>query len=413
MRIAAAALVLLLGAGRAAAADPVGGFDEAVDRVDRALGVATPGGLVRAELSGLADVEGYWIDERAPGLLFADDDSFVNPRLSLFLDAQAGRRLSAFVQARVDRGFDPRSASGADARADEYLVRVAPFADARLHVQAGKFATLVGGWVSRHLSWDNPFVMAPLPYQRVTTVSDTRAPADAAEFLARRRVADNKREWVPLLWGPSYTSGAAAFGRLGGLEYAGEVKNAALSARPAVWDGSDRGWDAPTVSGRLGWRPGARWAVGVSGSRGPYLRSRAGPTLPAGRHARDYHQARLGADASFAIRHLQLWAEFFASRFEVPRVGQADVAAWYLEARYKLTPSVFAALRWNQQVFGDVANGRGGEEPWDNDMWQLDAALTWRMARHLQAKVEYDIGRQRGRLQQGEQLVAMQLTLKF
>lgn len=413
MRVTAAALLVLLAAGSVSAADPLRAFDEAVDRADRALQIATPGGLVRAELSGLADVEGYWIDERAPGLVFANDDSFVNPRLSLFLDTQVGRHVYGFVQARVDRGFDPRSADGADARADEYLVRVSPFADARLHLQAGKFATVAGGWVPRHLSWDNPFVTAPLAYERVTTVSDVRAPADPAEFLARRRVVDNKREWVPFLWGPSYTSGAAAFGRLGDLEYAGEVKNAALSSRPAVWDGSDRGWDAPTVSGRLGWRPGARWSVGVSGSRGSYLRSRAAPTLPAGRHARDYHQSLLGADASFAIRHLQLWAEFVATRFEVPRVGQADAAAWYLEARYKLAASVFAALRWNQQVFGDVSDGRGGEEAWDNDMWRLDAALTWRMARHLQAKVEYDIGRQRGRLQQGEQLVAMQLTLKF
>ena len=413
MGAAVAVLALIIGTAGDAAADPLRAFDEAVDRVDRTLTVSTPGGLVRAELSGLADVEGYWIDQRAPGLIFAGDDSFANPRLSLFLDVLAGRYLYGFVQTRVDRGFDPHSSSGAEARADEYLVRVSPLADTRLHLQVGKFATLVGGWVPRHHSWENPFVTAPLPYERVTTVSDTRAPANPAEFLARKRIADNKREWVPMLWGPSYTSGAAAFGHLGDFDYGAEVKNAALSSRPDVWDGSDRGWDAPTVSGRLGWRPSAAWALGVSGSRGPYLRSRAEPTLPAGRHPRDYHQSMVGADASYAIRHLQLWAEFFASRFEVPRVGQADVAAWYLEARYKLTPTVFAAARWNQQVFGDVPDGRGGEEPWDNDMWRLDAALTWRMARHLQTKVQYAIGNERGPLEQGEQLVAMQLTVKF
>jgi len=55
----------------------------------------------------------------------------------------------------------------------------------------------------------------------------------------------------------------------------------------------------------------------------------------------------------------------------------------------------------------------GGEAAWDNDRWRADLALTWRMARHLQAKIEYDVGRQRGDVQQGEQLLAMQLTLKF
>jgi len=35
------------------------------------------------------------------------------------------------------------------------------------------------------------------------------------------------------------------------------------------------------------------------------------------------------------------------------------------------------------------------------------------MARHLQTKVQYAIGHERGDLQQGEQLIAMQLTVKF
>lgn len=411
MRGAVACLALALVAGGARAADPAGALDEWLDRAGEVLTQSTPGGLVRMQLTGLADLEGYWVDQRAPGLLFAEND-FLNPRLSLFLDTQIGRRVYAFVQARVDRGFDPSDDRGVDARADEYLLRVSPFADARLRLQVGKFATVVGNWVPRHLSWENPFITAPLPYERVTTVSDVRA-APPAEFLVRRRVPDSKPEWVAMIWGPSYTSGAAAFGRLGDCEYAAEVKNAALSSRPATWDGTERGWDAPTVSGRLGWLPGAAWGLGVSASRGAYLRSRAGATLRPGRHARDYHQTLIGADARYAVRHLELWAEFFASRFEVPRVGQADVAAWYLEGRYQLTPALFAALRWNQQVFGDVDDGTGGDTPWDHDAWRLDAALTWRLARHLQAKLQYGVGRQRERPQQGQQLAAFQLTVRF
>jgi hypothetical protein len=411
MRAVVVVAAVLLGTSAAPAAEAAGALDRWLDRVGDALAVTTPGGLVRAKLGALADVEGYWIDQRPPGLLHRDYD-FVNPRLTLLLDTEVGRRVYGFVQARVDRGFDPGAESGVDARADEYLLRVSPFADARLHLQVGKFATLVGNWVPRHLSWDNPFVTAPLPYERVTAVSDARA-APPAEFLARRAFPDDRREWVPMIWGPSYASGAAAFGRVGALEWGGELKNAAPSARPAVWDGTERGWDAPTVSGRLGWRPGAAWAVGVSGSRGTYLRSRAQATLARGRHARDYHQSLVGADASYAVRHLELWAEFWASRFEVPRVGQADVAAWYVEGRYKVARRLFAALRWNQQVFGDVDDGRGGETPWDRDAWRLDAAATWRPARHLQVKLQYGVGRQRRRPQQGQQLVAAQLTLRF
>ena len=46
-------------------------------------------------------------------------------------------------------------------------------------------------------------------------------------------------------------------------------------------------------------------------------------------------------------------------------------------------------------------------------MWRLDTALGWRFARHLQAKLQYAFSRQTGRLQQGQQLVAAQLTLRF
>jgi len=194
MRAVVVVAAVLLGTSAAPAAEAAGALDRWLDRVGDALAVTTPGGLVRAKLGALADVEGYWIDQRPPGLLHRDYD-FVNPRLTLLLDTEVGRRVYGVVQARVDRGFDPGAESGVDARADEYLLRVSPFADARLHLQVGKFATLVGNWVPRHLSWDNPFVTAPLPYERVTAVSDARA-APPAEFLARRAFPDDRREWV-------------------------------------------------------------------------------------------------------------------------------------------------------------------------------------------------------------------------
>jgi hypothetical protein len=46
------------------------------------------------------------------------------------------------------------------------------------------------------------------------------------------------------------------------------------------------------------------------------------------------------------------WAEVFETRFEVPNVGNADLS-YYLEAKYKITPQLFVALRWNQQLYGE------------------------------------------------------------
>ena len=98
-----------------------------------------------------------------------------------------------------------------------------------------------------------------------------------------------------------------------------------------------------------------------------------------------------GHDLSFAWRHLQIWAEIYAARFEVPHVGDADTFACYLEAKYKFTPAFFAALRWNQQFFGNVPNGYGREVRWGKDTWRADAACAYRFSAHTQLKVQYSL----------------------
>ena len=68
-------------------------------------------------------------------------------------------------------------------RLDEYAIRVSPLKDIPLSVQVGKFGTVVGNWVPRHYSWDNPFINAPLPYENVTGVWDSEAPEDVDVLL--------------------------------------------------------------------------------------------------------------------------------------------------------------------------------------------------------------------------------------
>lgn len=393
---------------------PGGHAQEWLDRLDDALFLQPRSGFARVDFSGTFDLEGYYIDQRPPGLIFGGDESFINPRLSLFLDAQVGKHFYSFVQARVDRGFDPRS-EVRDARFDEYLLRYTPFDAARLNLQVGKFATVVGNWVARHDSWNNPFINAPLPYENVTSVADVTVTPGPTAFLARRDLPDNKPAWVPLVWGPVYSSGLSLFGTLGKWDYAVDFKNAALSSRPAVWDATELGWENPTVSARLGFRPDAAWNVGASFSYGAYLQPDAEqvPAFPVGQGIDDFKQLTLAADASFAWHHWQLWGEFYFARFEVPNVGDADTVAYYIEAKYKFTSRLFGALRWNQQFFGAVRNAAGAWTPWDRDAWRMDAALGCRFTRHWQGKLQYSYNHKDSPVQQVEQLVAAQVTLKF
>lgn len=382
-----------------------------LDSFENALTLKSANGFFRSDLTGLLDLEGYYVDQRPPGLLF-EDESFFNPRLTLFLDTRLGDHFYAFVQARLDRGFDPGEANF-EARADEYLLRWIPWQDGRLNLQFGKFATVVGSWVQRHDSWQNPLITAPLPYENLTPVSDEYPPASPAALLARRRIPDQKDEWLPLLWGPVYATGWGVFGTLGHFDYAFDFKNAALSSHPYSWELSDSLWRYPTVSGRVGFRPGPAWNNGLSFSIGPYLSPDAGDDLPAGKTVSDYNQYTFGYDISYAHRHWQFWAELFLSRFEVPNVGNADLLAYYVEAKYKITTALFVAARWNQELYATIDNGLGGAEAWGNDMYRVDLALGYRFTRHLQSKLQYSFGHRAGSLQQGEQLVAAQVTLRF
>lgn len=377
---------------------------DVIDRLDEALSISTRHGEVRARLSGLLDVEGYYFEHPAPGLIDTTDHFLFNPRLTLFLDGQVGSSLYFFAQARLDRGFDPGD-HGASVRLDEYALRYTPWKDGRLSIQIGKAATVVGTWTGRHLSWDNPFVNAPLPYENVTGVSDSEVPASRREF--GRVEADEKYEQLPVIWGPSYTTGLIVSGQVGHFEYAAELKNATLSSRPESWQATEVGFDHPAFDGRIGYRPDLAWNFGLSAGEGSYLRSEAQDELPAGRGLGGYRQYLLGQDVSYSAGRWQLWAETFESRFEVPRLGNVDTFSYYLESKYKITPQLFGALRWNQQLFSDVKGASSGP-----DTWRVDAALSYRFTAHLQLKLQYSFQGDHPLFGQGS-MVATQLTVRF
>jgi hypothetical protein len=384
--------------------------DELLDRVDTALSVAAFQDNVRLRLSGTIDLEGYHFEQPAPGLINSSIDNLFNPRLTLFLDAQIGSQIYAFVQSRLDRGFDP-SDHGAQGRLDEYALRFTPWKDGRFTLQIGKFGTVVGNWVPRHLSWENPFINAPLVYENVTAVSDKVAPRSVGYFVYR--FYGEKYEFNPVIWGPSYASGVSVSGRLGVFDYAAEMKNSSLSSRPESWNVTAIGFEHPSFAARLGFRPNQAWNFGVSMANGVYLRPEAEQTLPPGHDLGDYRELVLGQDVSFAWHHLQLWAEVYQVRFEIPRVGDADTLAYYFEGKYKFTPQLFGALRWNQQIFGSVDNGRKGSLRWGQDLGRIDAAIGYRFTSHTQLKLQYSFQHETTGPCDDNHLLAAQFTVRF
>src|SRR5881394_267957 len=91
-----------------------------LDKVHDTLSLSDSQNRFHLQLSGLADLEAYSIDQPAPGLIFSEHDFLLNPRLTLFLDLEIGANVYFFAQARMDRGFDP-SDGGARGRTNTFF----------------------------------------------------------------------------------------------------------------------------------------------------------------------------------------------------------------------------------------------------------------------------------------------------
>jgi hypothetical protein len=397
------------------------GADDFLDRVDDALTLSGWHDQLRVRLSGALDLEYYQLPSPAPGLIFTNHRSLFNPRLSLFLDAQVGPRLYVFVQSRADRAFDP-SDEGSQVRLEEYGLRFTPWDQGKLNLQIGKFATVVGNWVGRHDSWDNPFITAPLPYENFTGLWDSYAADSSALLPIWAHVSpgfqsdvsdDDKYRRIPIIWGPSYASGASVSGAIGRLDFAAELKNASLSSRPDTWDVAQTQWQNPTWSGRIGYRPNEQWNLGFSASTGTYLRPLAGSSIAPGSSLDDYRETVFGQDLSYAWHHVQVWAEAYEARFAVPGVGQVSTTAGYVEAKYKFTPQFSCALRWNEQRFSTVRDFAGGLLPWGRNTWRVDVGPAFRFTPHTEFKLQYSLQHEDNSLQPSTHLLAIQFVVRF
>jgi hypothetical protein len=374
--------------------------------------ISSADGRWRASFEARMEAEVWHMDTPPPGLVQFDGDTFFQPRLVLSLDLAAGDAWWAHVETRWDRGFDAGAREEGEFRVDEAFLRWRPLGDERLSVQAGKFATVFGHWVARHQFFDNAFLDAPLPYHRMHGIKDRRVALSNATVLGHRNEPDNKPAWLPVIWGPAYATGVAIFGALGHFDYALELKNAALAARPDTWSPWQEYFDHPTVAARLGWRPSATWALGLSASRGAYLLDEAQPALPRGAARDDYPQTVLGADARWAWRQFQVWAEVLGARFETPFNGDLDILSYYLEGRWKVNASLWVAARWGQQFFSEL-EAADRTASWDRDAWRAEIAFGVKIAPDVLLKAQYSHTHEAGGGVQGENAVGLGIGWRF
>lgn len=382
------------------AGDPL---DDLIDQIREATLFQSADGKMSLDLDFYLTSDNWVVSQPPPGIMVTNQEYLASPRLSLLGTLNLNECISIFALGNVDRGFDPTD-EAFQIRPDEYFLRVNPF-DGVAKFTFGKEATSYGQWVNRHYSWDNPMVNAPLAYEWITTVK-----ANTGK-LARKTVAEDRATWVPMIWGPSYTSGGLLNGTIDLFDWAFEIKNAALSSNPDQWDLWEHQLygDALTYSGRVGWRPATEWNLGASASIGSYVEPGAFEGW------QDLHQTVAGADISWAHGALEVWSEVNWSQFEVLQganslAGDVSLVSYFIESKWKLAPSWWLAGRWNQQLYGDKPNST---EQWDNNVWRIDACLGWRLDRSLTVKAQYSYADEAGPIAQGQHVFDLQLVLEF
>ena len=94
-------------------------------------------------------------------------------------------------------------------------------------------------------------------------------------------------------------------------------------------------------------------------------------------------------------------------------LGHADSFAYYIEAKYKFTPQLFGALRWNQHSSIEIQDSRGRSFPWWHDMSRIDTALIYRLTAHTQVKLQYYLQHEEGPGRGYGHTFATQFTVRF
>jgi hypothetical protein len=273
-------------------------------------------------VQGIADAEAWKTDSGSVLLTRNGGQPSFLGRMNLWGAAGLGPHVVVYVAGTMETG-NARDESGTEWYTELAGVRYTQ--SNAFVVDAGKIQPVVGTFAARRYSTRNPLIGMPDGY--------------------------------PL----QYPLGLQASGASGPFDY-----RAAVISLPVQHEGyTPEPTPTPRPAIGAGFTPAIGARIGVSATWGPYLNRNLAPTLLAGRSWRAYSEGIYAADAQLSRGYLELHGELARSTYEVPD-GDAGIKTvrgltYYTEAKYTLTPRLFAAARFERndypyiQPISDVA----------------------------------------------------------
>jgi hypothetical protein len=335
-------------------------------------------------------------------------------RLDLAAEVRAGAHLGAAADVRTDNLGKPRAYA--------LYVRVRPWRDRMLDLQAGQIPTVFGAFPRRRYLLDNPLIGTPLAYQYLTSLRSDVVPRNADQLAARRGLGwlvpypdapTPLAPGLPLVNVEHWDTGAQVRWGADPVQIAMSVTQGTLS-EPRFHDNNG----GKQVSGRVGWRPAPGLTVGVSGAIGPYLTRSVTDALPPDLPRR-YDQKALGLDLEWASGYWIVRGEAVFNAWDVPVLDAPFIDSpllalgLTLEARYKILPGLYAAARADRLDFSSIETSNG-PLPWDGPVTRVEVGVGYSVHRYVLLKAVYQYNRRAGGYTRHEgNLVAGQVLLWF
>ncbi len=284
------------------------------------------------------------------------------------------------------------------------FVRVRPFLDKPITVQAGRIPPVFGAYVTQdYYGPSQPLISLPLAYHYPTTLrpdSVVRSSAALARWrgggwrVRYRTGSENWGQGVPMVNALRWDTGVQMkVGDGGPIEVSGAVTNGTLSS-PQFEDDND----GKQISGRVVLRPATGLVLGVSGARGEFLSDGLIASLPAELADRSYPQNTFGADAEYSRGYWLLRSETIVSSWRMPALEapflDEPLRAWstFLEGRYRLTPRLYVAARGEYLGFSKIHAGEdaGAQRvEWDAPVTRAEIGAGFSIQRNVRVKLAY------------------------
>jgi hypothetical protein len=394
MKIAVAAAVALI------CATPVRAQDLRSGPVTLANGIVTIGTDISVTATPNDDEVGSWFNytdyEHNALRLF---------RVGVTADVRVSDHVSVLTEVRTENG---------DALKPYALyVRVRPWRNRPVDIQAGRIPPTFGAFARRNYGAGNPLIGYPLAYQYLTAVRPDALPSSNEDVLRMRARG----------WRPSYPIGSLAIApgmplitafrwdtgvqvRIGPESLSGSVAlTNGTASDPRTRDNNG----GKQIAGRVQWQPDAGLSLGGSVARGPYVSDAALATATLASGDIRSQQQALGIDAEYSRGYWLVRGEFVWNRWQVPTLSRSlDAASGFVEGRYKVSPGFFVASRIDHLGFSDLPSSLAVRS-WDAPVTRLETGMGYYLRRNFLAKGAYQHNWRDGGLVRSRGLIAIQL----